>query len=151
MSYSFFISFHSYLPEESSTGDHGNSQENFMKQFQHFVTPLLIIGLMVLSLNSAPREQAQVCVFLCAQFLLFPWLQENIHVFARCLLGIWKCEAIMSILPLWEMIFLHESLECPGLITRGIVWRIYETLRGLHFVVDIKLANVLNCKHVLVT
>lgn len=68
MSYSFFISFHSYLPEESSTGDHGNFQENFMKQFQSLVTPLLFIGLMLLSLNSGPREQAQVCVSLCAQF-----------------------------------------------------------------------------------
>lgn len=59
------------LPEESSTGDHGNFQENFMKQFQNFLTPLLVIALVLSSVFSSPREQAQVSVSLCAQFSLF--------------------------------------------------------------------------------
>ncbi|XP_058209109.1 ATP-dependent zinc metalloprotease FTSH 8, mitochondrial-like [Rhododendron vialii] len=66
--------------EESSTGDHGNSQENFMKQFQHFVTPLLIIGLMALSLNSAPREQAQISFQEFKNKLLEPGLVDHIVV-----------------------------------------------------------------------
>uniref|UniRef100_A0A5B7BTB5 Uncharacterized protein n=1 Tax=Davidia involucrata TaxID=16924 RepID=A0A5B7BTB5_DAVIN len=37
--------------EESSTGDHGNIRENFMKNYQNFVTPLLFIGF--------PRVQKQ--------------------------------------------------------------------------------------------
>ncbi|KAG5553943.1 hypothetical protein RHGRI_011718 [Rhododendron griersonianum] len=66
--------------EESSTGDHGNSQENFMKQFQHFVTPLLIIGLMALSFNSAPREQAQISFQEFKNKLLEPDLVDHIVV-----------------------------------------------------------------------
>lgn len=46
--------------DESNTDDHGSFQETFMKQFQNFITPLLVIGLVLSSFSFGPREQQQV-------------------------------------------------------------------------------------------
>ena len=52
------------ISDESNTNtdDHGNFQETFMKQFQNFVTPLLVMGLFLASFSFGPREQQQVCI-----------------------------------------------------------------------------------------
>ncbi|GFZ10980.1 FTSH protease 3 [Actinidia rufa] len=46
--------------EESSAGNHGNFQENFMKQFQNLAAPLFFIGFVLSSIFLTPREQNQI-------------------------------------------------------------------------------------------
>ncbi|KAK6935832.1 AAA ATPase, AAA+ lid domain [Dillenia turbinata] len=46
--------------EEGSTDDQGNFQETFMKQFQNLIVPLVVLGLIFLSLSNSPREQQQI-------------------------------------------------------------------------------------------
>ncbi|XP_057471726.1 ATP-dependent zinc metalloprotease FTSH 10, mitochondrial-like [Actinidia eriantha] len=46
--------------EESSTGNHGNFQENFVKQFQNLAAPLFFIGFVLSSIFLTPREQNQI-------------------------------------------------------------------------------------------
>jgi AFG3 family protein len=45
---------------KSNTDDQGSFQEAFMKQFQNYLTPLLVMGLFLSSLSFGPREQQQV-------------------------------------------------------------------------------------------
>lgn len=45
---------------EESTGEQGNPQENFMKQYQNILTPLLFIGFILSSTLFSPREQKEV-------------------------------------------------------------------------------------------
>lgn len=52
-------SFVSFWAEES-TGEQGNPQENFMKQYQNILTPLLFIGFILSSTLFAPSEQKEV-------------------------------------------------------------------------------------------
>jgi hypothetical protein len=45
---------------KSNTDDQGSFQEAFMKQFQNYLTPLLVMGLFLSSLSFGPREQQQL-------------------------------------------------------------------------------------------
>lgn len=49
--------------EDSTTDDHGNFQESFIKQLQSYITPLLFIGLVLYSFSFGPRDQKQVSLF----------------------------------------------------------------------------------------
>lgn len=48
---------------DSNSGDHGNSQENLVKQFQSLITPLLFIAFIFSSVLFGPRDQNQVRSF----------------------------------------------------------------------------------------
>ena len=45
-----------------NAGNHGNFQENFMKQFQNLSAPLFFIGFVLSSIFLTPREQNQVSI-----------------------------------------------------------------------------------------
>ncbi|CAK8576078.1 unnamed protein product [Lathyrus sativus] len=66
---------------KSNTEDQGGFQEAFMKQFQSFLTPLLVMGLFLSSFSFGPREQQQQISF--QEFknkLLEPGLVDHIVV-----------------------------------------------------------------------
>ncbi|KAF8396798.1 hypothetical protein HHK36_018431 [Tetracentron sinense] len=65
---------------DSSTDDHGNFQENFMKQFQNLITPLLFIGLLFSSFSFGPRDQKQISFQEFKNKLLEPGLVDHIVV-----------------------------------------------------------------------
>ncbi|XP_058109608.1 ATP-dependent zinc metalloprotease FTSH 10, mitochondrial-like [Magnolia sinica] len=66
--------------EKSSTDDHGNFQENFVKQLQNYLTPLLLIGLVLSSFSFGPRDQKQISFQEFKNKLLEPGLVDHIVV-----------------------------------------------------------------------
>ncbi|KAJ4970423.1 hypothetical protein NE237_003522 [Protea cynaroides] len=46
--------------EDSSTDAHGNFQENFMKQLQNYLTPLMFVALLLSSFSFGPGDQKQI-------------------------------------------------------------------------------------------
>jgi len=66
--------------DDSKTDDHGNFQEAFMKQFQNFITPLLVIGLVLSSFSFGPREQQQISFQEFKNKLLEPGLVDHIVI-----------------------------------------------------------------------
>ncbi|GMY10911.1 ATP-dependent zinc metalloprotease FTSH 10, mitochondrial-like [Fagus crenata] len=66
--------------DESNTDDHGNFYETFMKQFQSFITPLLVIGLVLSSFSFGPREQQQISFQEFKNKLLEPGLVDHVVV-----------------------------------------------------------------------
>ncbi|KAK4606534.1 hypothetical protein RGQ29_000671 [Quercus rubra] len=66
--------------DDSNTDDHGNFQEAFMKQFQNFITPLLVIGLVLSSFSFGPREQQQISFQEFKNKLLEPGLVDHIVI-----------------------------------------------------------------------
>jgi len=66
--------------DDSNTDDHGNFQEAFMKQFQNFITPLLVIGLVLSSFSFGPREQQQISFQEFKNKLLEPGLVDRIVI-----------------------------------------------------------------------
>ncbi|GAB4824431.1 ATP-dependent zinc metalloprotease FTSH 10, mitochondrial [Ancistrocladus abbreviatus] len=66
--------------EDSNSDDHGNFQETFMKQFQNFLTPLLILGLFLSTFSFGPREQQQISFQEFKNKLLEPGLVDHIVV-----------------------------------------------------------------------
>ncbi|XP_077238987.1 ATP-dependent zinc metalloprotease FTSH 8, mitochondrial-like [Tasmannia lanceolata] len=66
--------------EESNAEDHGNFQENFMKQLQGYLTPLLFIGLVLSSFSFGPRDQKQISFQEFKNKLLEPGLVDHIVV-----------------------------------------------------------------------
>lgn len=51
------------VPGDSNTGDHGNSQENLVKQFQNLIAPLLCLAFIFSPIFVGPHDQKQVTVF----------------------------------------------------------------------------------------
>lgn len=47
---------------KSNTEDGGSFHEAFIKQFQNYLTPLLVVGLFLSSLSLGPRDQQQVSI-----------------------------------------------------------------------------------------
>ncbi|KAL5991871.1 hypothetical protein ACLOJK_012782 [Asimina triloba] len=45
--------------KSESKNDHGNFQENFVKQLQNYITPLIFIGLLLSYFSFGPRDQKQ--------------------------------------------------------------------------------------------
>ncbi|CAI9098252.1 OLC1v1034867C1 [Oldenlandia corymbosa var. corymbosa] len=68
------------LLDENSGGEQGNSQDNFSKQYQHLVTPLLFIGFVLPSMLLNPREQKQISFQEFKTKLLEPGLVDRIVV-----------------------------------------------------------------------
>ncbi|XP_059667838.1 ATP-dependent zinc metalloprotease FTSH 10, mitochondrial-like [Cornus florida] len=73
------------IPKENnqksgSKGSNGNSQENFMKQYQNLVTPLLFISLVLSSTLLKPRDQKQISFQEFKNKLLEPGLVDRIVV-----------------------------------------------------------------------
>nr|XP_023879568.1 ATP-dependent zinc metalloprotease FTSH 10, mitochondrial-like [Quercus suber]POF23024.1 atp-dependent zinc metalloprotease ftsh 10, mitochondrial [Quercus suber] len=66
--------------DDSNTDDHGNFQETFMRQFQNFITPLLVIGLVLSSFSFGPREQQQISFQEFKNKLLEPGLVDHIVI-----------------------------------------------------------------------
>lgn len=65
----------------SSTGDQGSSQENFIKQFQNFISsPVLLVVLLLTSFLINPREQKQISFQEFKTKLLEPGLVDRIVV-----------------------------------------------------------------------
>lgn len=56
---------------EESTGEQGTPQENFMKQYQNILTPLLFIGFILSSTLFAPQEQEEVSLTFTLSFRCF--------------------------------------------------------------------------------
>jgi AFG3 family protein len=65
---------------KSNTDDQGSFQEAFMKQFQNYLTPLLVMGLFLSSLSFGPREQQQISFQEFKNKLLEPGLVDHIVV-----------------------------------------------------------------------
>ncbi|OVA17835.1 Peptidase M41 [Macleaya cordata] len=66
--------------EDANTEDHANFQDNFVKQFQNFITPLLFIGLVLSSFSFGPRDQKQINFQEFKNKLLEPGLVDHIVV-----------------------------------------------------------------------
>ncbi|CAK9179444.1 unnamed protein product [Ilex paraguariensis] len=66
--------------EDSGGGDQGNFQQNSMKQYQNLLTPILLIGFVLLSLFSNPQEQNQISFQEFKNKLLEPGLVDRIVV-----------------------------------------------------------------------
>ncbi|KAK9280405.1 hypothetical protein L1049_014094 [Liquidambar formosana] len=66
--------------EDSSTEDQESFQETFLKQFQNFLTPLLVIGLFLSSFSFGPREQQQISFQEFKNKILEPGLVDHIVV-----------------------------------------------------------------------
>ncbi|XP_042476075.1 ATP-dependent zinc metalloprotease FTSH 8, mitochondrial-like [Macadamia integrifolia] len=66
--------------EDSSTDDHGNFQENFMKQLQNYLTPLLFMALLLSSFSFGSRDQKQISFQEFKNKLLEPGLVDRIVV-----------------------------------------------------------------------
>ncbi|XP_060176482.1 ATP-dependent zinc metalloprotease FTSH 10, mitochondrial-like isoform X2 [Lycium barbarum] len=66
--------------KEESTGEQGNPQENFMKQYQNILTPLLFIGFILSSTLLGPREQKEISFQEFKNKLLEPGLVDRIVV-----------------------------------------------------------------------
>ncbi|XP_006349497.1 ATP-dependent zinc metalloprotease FTSH 10, mitochondrial-like isoform X1 [Solanum tuberosum] len=66
--------------KEESTGEQGNPQENFMKQYQNILTPLLFIGFILSSTLFSPREQKEISFQEFKNNLLEPGLVDRIVV-----------------------------------------------------------------------
>ncbi|CAJ2678883.1 unnamed protein product [Trifolium pratense] len=65
---------------KSNTDDQGSFQEAFMKQFQNYLTPLLVMGLFLSSYSFGPREQQQISFQEFKNKLLEPGLVDHIVV-----------------------------------------------------------------------
>ncbi|KAF3959325.1 hypothetical protein CMV_015852 [Castanea mollissima] len=65
---------------DSNSGDHGNSQENLVKQFQSLITPLLFIAFIFSSVLFSPRDQKQISFQEFKNKLLEPGLVDRIVV-----------------------------------------------------------------------
>ncbi|XP_059647081.1 ATP-dependent zinc metalloprotease FTSH 10, mitochondrial-like isoform X1 [Cornus florida] len=65
---------------ESKEDDHGNFQENFMKQFQNLVTPLLFIAFVLSSIFMNPHDQKQISFQEFKNKLLEPGIVDHIVV-----------------------------------------------------------------------
>ncbi|XP_022143749.1 ATP-dependent zinc metalloprotease FTSH 10, mitochondrial-like isoform X2 [Momordica charantia] len=68
--------------KDSNTG-HTDSQENFTKQFQNLITPLLFVGFIFSSFFMAPHEQKQISFQEFRNKLLEPGLVDHIEVANR--------------------------------------------------------------------
>ncbi|XP_043715051.1 ATP-dependent zinc metalloprotease FTSH 10, mitochondrial-like isoform X2 [Telopea speciosissima] len=66
--------------KDSSTDGHGSFQENFMKQLQNYLTPLMFIGLVLSSFSFGPRDQKQISYQEFKNKLLEPGLVDQIVV-----------------------------------------------------------------------
>ncbi|KAK9158814.1 hypothetical protein Scep_005388 [Stephania cephalantha] len=66
--------------EESNTEDHGNFQENFIRQLQNYITPLLFIGLVLSSFSFGPSDQKQISFQEFKNKLLEPGLVDHIVI-----------------------------------------------------------------------
>ncbi|MCE0480789.1 ATP-dependent zinc metalloprotease FTSH 8, mitochondrial [Datura stramonium] len=66
--------------KEENTGEQGNPQENFMKQYQNILTPLLFIGFILSSTLLGPREQKEISFQEFKNKLLEPGLVDRIVV-----------------------------------------------------------------------
>ncbi|XP_010262544.1 PREDICTED: ATP-dependent zinc metalloprotease FTSH 10, mitochondrial-like [Nelumbo nucifera] len=66
--------------EESNTEDQGNFQENFMKQLQNYLTPLIFIALLLSSFSFGPHDQKQISFQEFKNKLLEPGLVDHIVV-----------------------------------------------------------------------
>ncbi|XP_023913888.2 ATP-dependent zinc metalloprotease FTSH 10, mitochondrial [Quercus suber] len=65
---------------DSNSGDHGNSQENLVKQFQSLITPLLFIAFIFSSVLFGPHDQKQISFQEFKNKLLEPGLVDRIVV-----------------------------------------------------------------------
>ncbi|XP_022966558.1 ATP-dependent zinc metalloprotease FTSH 10, mitochondrial-like isoform X1 [Cucurbita maxima] len=68
--------------EDSNTG-HADSQENFTRQFQNLIAPLMFVGFIFSSLFMAPREEKQISFQEFRNKLLEPGLVDRIEVANR--------------------------------------------------------------------
>ncbi|KAF5446898.1 hypothetical protein F2P56_032494 [Juglans regia] len=66
--------------DDSNTDDRWNFQDAFIKQFQNFITPLVVIGLVLSSLPFGSREQKQISFQEFKNKLLEPGLVDHIVV-----------------------------------------------------------------------
>ncbi|XP_058099306.1 ATP-dependent zinc metalloprotease FTSH 8, mitochondrial-like isoform X2 [Magnolia sinica] len=74
----FFSSEAPKKKKDSNTGDQGNFEENFVKQLQTYLTPLLFIGLMLSSISFGPQDQKQISFQEFKNKLLEPGLVDHI-------------------------------------------------------------------------
>lgn len=65
---------------KSNTEDGGSFHEAFIKQFQNYLTPLLVVGLFLSSLSLGPRDQQQISFQEFKNKLLEPGLVDHIVV-----------------------------------------------------------------------
>ncbi|CAD5166580.1 unnamed protein product [Musa acuminata subsp. malaccensis] len=68
---------------DSSTEDHGNFQENFMKQLQNYIAPLIFIGLLLSSFSAGTSDQKEISFQEFRNKLLEPGLVDHIVVSNR--------------------------------------------------------------------
>ncbi|URE23581.1 Cell division protease ftsH [Musa troglodytarum] len=68
---------------DSSTEDHGNFQENFMKQLQNYIAPLIFIGLLLSSFSASSSDQKEISFQEFRNKLLEPGLVDHIVVSNR--------------------------------------------------------------------
>ncbi|XP_010931243.1 ATP-dependent zinc metalloprotease FTSH 8, mitochondrial isoform X1 [Elaeis guineensis] len=66
--------------ENSNADDHGNFQENFMKQLQSFLAPLIFIGLLLSSFSTGSFDQKEISFQEFRNKLLEPGLVDHIVV-----------------------------------------------------------------------
>ncbi|KAK9123952.1 hypothetical protein Sjap_013554 [Stephania japonica] len=66
--------------EESNTEDQGNFQENFVRQLQNYITPLLFIGLVLSSFSFGSSDQRQISFQEFKNKLLEPGLVDHIVI-----------------------------------------------------------------------
>ncbi|KAL6002700.1 ATP-dependent zinc metalloprotease FTSH 8, mitochondrial [Asimina triloba] len=66
--------------DNSTADDHGNFQENFVKQLQNYITPLIFIGLLLSSFSFGPRDQKQISFQEFKNKLLEPGLVDHVVV-----------------------------------------------------------------------
>jgi hypothetical protein len=71
--WSYYVHIFCTVPGDSNSGDHGNSQENLVKQFQNLIAPLLFLAFIFSPSFVGPHDQKQVIVFQysCSQFFGF--------------------------------------------------------------------------------
>lgn len=48
------------FPKDSGTDDQGNFQENFIKQLQNYLAPLIFVALLLSSFSAGSSEQKEV-------------------------------------------------------------------------------------------
>lgn len=83
--------------DESNTGDQGNFQDTFMKQFQNVVTPLLFLGFVLSSMFLNPREQKQISFQEFKNKLLEPGLVDHIVIANKSVAKVYVKSSLQSI------------------------------------------------------